>query len=109
MPARYVGETVTIRALLGAYETLHASLVVARHTKQGHHQVVMELAHYAGLLRPLTLPPAPAPPRFDPGYSARSLGNDPSNAAVMVHNLAIYATIAQDEYGQSSLAPEVTP
>ena len=34
VPTRYVGETVTIRALLGAYEILHAGLVIMRHAKQ---------------------------------------------------------------------------
>ena len=109
VPARYVGETVTIRALLGAYEILYAGLVIARHTKQGRHHVVMEPAHYAGLLRPSTLRPVPAPPRFDPGFPAAPIGNDPASAMVTVRDLAVYAAIAEAECGPSSVVPEVTP
>jgi transposase len=87
VPARYVGESVVIRELLGAYEILHQGQVIARHRAVGRRQVVMEPAHYAGLLRPRGTPPVAGPPRFDPGY--------PAGADVAVRDLAIYAAIAE--------------
>jgi len=89
VPVQYVGETVTIREVLGSYEILHAGTVIARHAQLGRHRVIMERAHYAGLLRPGSWGPAsppPTPPRFDPGY--------PASADVVVRDLAIYAAIA---------------
>ena len=47
----------------------------------------MDPAHYAGLLRPATALAAEAPPRWDPAY--HQLG------AVMVRDLAVYATVAE--------------
>jgi transposase len=89
VPARYVGESVVIRELLGSYEILHAGAVIARHRAAGRHQVVVEPAHYAGLLRPRGSMAATAgPPRYDPGY--------PAGAEVTVRDLGIYAAIAEE-------------
>jgi hypothetical protein len=87
VPARYVGELVVIRELLGSYEILHQGTVIARHRALGRQHVVMEPAHYAGLLRPRGAPALPGPPRFDPGY--------PASADVAVRDLTIYAAIAE--------------
>ena len=94
VPVHYVGATVTIRELLGSYEILHAGTVIARHLALGRHQVQMERAHYAALLRPRGRDgrtPAPAPPRYDPTYAAA----DPATAEVVVRDLAEYAAIAE--------------
>lgn len=87
VPARYVGELVVVRELLDSYEILHQGDVIARHRAVGRRQVIMEPAHYAGLLRPCGVAPAAGPPRFDPSY--------PATADVAVRNLDVYAAIAE--------------
>lgn len=89
VPVAFVGCTVTVRELLGAYEILHQGQVIARHPRRGRHQVVMERAHYADLLRPPTArsaPLRPQPPQHDPRY--------PVAADVAVRDLSVYAAIA---------------
>jgi transposase len=88
VPVRYVGTTVVIRELAGAYEILAGDAVIARHPRLGRHRVAMEPAHYAGLLRPPGLAPAPAPPRWDPTY--------PAAADVAVRDLACYAALVEE-------------
>ena len=89
VPARYVGESVVVRELLGSYEILHEGAVIARHRSVGRHQVVLEPTHYAGLLRPRgSAPLAAGPPRYDPGY--------PGTADVTVRDLGVYAVIAEE-------------
>jgi hypothetical protein len=88
VPVRYVGATVAIRELLGAYEVLLNGEVIARHTRRGRHQVAMEPEHYAGLLRPrghATVGAPPDPPRWDPDY--------PASADVAVRSLDVYAAL----------------
>ncbi|MGI8497331.1 MAG: Mu transposase domain-containing protein [Gemmatimonadaceae bacterium] len=96
VPARYVGATVTVRELLGSYEILHEGTVIARHTGRGRHQMVMEPAHYEGLLRP---GPGAAralePPRFDPDY--------PLLGDVAVRDLMVYADLVSAAAGEGSL------
>lgn len=89
VPVEFVGTTVTIRELLGAYEILYQGRVIARHARQGRHQVIMERAHYAGLLRPRRpgQDRREQPPRHDPRY--------PASADVAVRDLAVYAAIAE--------------
>jgi transposase len=91
VPVAFVGCTVTVRELLGAYEILHQGRVIARHARSGRHRVVMERAHYADLLRPSgavqTYRLSAAPPRHDPRY--------PASADVTVRDLAVYAAIAE--------------
>ena len=88
VPVRYVGQEVRIRETTGGYEILHEDLVIARHVRVARHQVVMEPAHYAGLLRPGgRTPPAP-PPRFDPGY--------PAEANVEIRDLGVYAALVEE-------------
>jgi hypothetical protein len=55
--------------------------------------VVMEPAHYAGLLRVGRGFPQAAPPRFDPNFSR--LGE------VMVRDLTLYEAISQSEGGDA--------
>jgi transposase len=88
VPARYAGEAVVVRELLGSYEILHQGTVIARHRSQGRHRVIMEPAHYAGLLRPRGSAPAAQPPRHDPGY--------PASGDVTRRDLAFYAAIAEE-------------
>jgi transposase len=91
VPVRYVGATVTIRALTDAYEICAGEVAIARHPRQGRRQVVMEPAHYAGLLRPHGRSALPAPPRWDPGY--------PAGADVQVRDLATYAALVEEVAG----------
>lgn len=88
VPVQFVGESVVIRELMGSYEIVHQGTVIARHRAEGRHQVVMEPAHYAGLLRPRGSTPAAGPPRYDPGY--------PASADVATRDLGVYAAIAEE-------------
>ena len=88
VPAQYVGTTVGIRERAGHYDILYAGAVIASHAAQGRHAVIMEPAHYAGLLRPRGAPLPASPPRCDPGY--------PASADVVVRDLGIYAAIAEE-------------
>jgi transposase len=93
VPVQFVGATVTVRELLGAYEILHAGQVIARHASRGRHHVVMERAHYAGLLEPARtyrLRAADRPPQLDPRYPAY-----PASGDVTVRDLGIYAALAE--------------
>jgi len=89
VPTRYAGASVVIRELLGSYEIVHEGTVIARHRAVGRHQVVMEAAHDAGLLRPgRGSPEGASPPRFDPGY--------PLGADVAVRDLGVYAALVEE-------------
>lgn len=88
VPVRYVGAQVRIRETTAGYEILHQDTVIARHPRVERHQVVMDPAHYAGLLRPSGLAAAPAPPRWDPSY--------PASGDVAVRDLAVYAALAEE-------------
>jgi transposase len=87
VPVRYVGHTVTVQETAAHYELFAGSDCIARHAKAGRHAVVMDPAHYAGLLRPSVPPTPPAPPRWDPAY--HQLGQ------VTVRDLRLYAAIAE--------------
>jgi transposase len=99
VPVQYVGQTVSIRELLGAYEILHDGTVIARHTRLARHQVAMEPRHYAGLLRPRAGPIASGltPPRFDPGY--------PASADVAVRDLSVYAALVEEPMPEPAAMP----
>ena len=51
VPAEYVGAQVSVHESAEYYEFFHEEKLVARHQKAVRHSVVMEPAHYAGLLR----------------------------------------------------------
>jgi transposase len=88
VPVRYVGRTVQVHETLTHYELVVDGTAVATHTKAPRHTVVMDRAHYAGLLRPGGRPAAEeTPPRWDPAY--RGLGD------VVVRDLGLYAAIAE--------------
>ncbi len=89
MPVQYVGTTVTVHETATHDELLAGDRCIARHARAARHTVVMDPAHYAGLLRPGMVPPPAAPPQWDPAYSA--LGE------VLVRDLATYAAIAEGE------------
>jgi len=85
VPVRYVGQTVAVRETATHYVILAGDTCIAQHAKAGRHAVVMEPAHYQGLLRPGAAPLTDAP-RWDPAYQA--LG------AVEVRDLAIYDALS---------------
>jgi hypothetical protein len=51
VPVEYIGQTVSVQESTSHYEIFHRARLVARHQKAARHSVVMEPAHYAGLLR----------------------------------------------------------
>ncbi len=87
VPVRYVGQTITVHETATQYQLVVDTTCVAQHAKAARHAVVIDPAHYAGLLRPPGTPEPDAPPRWDPAY--RQLGD------VMVRDLAVYATAAE--------------
>jgi transposase len=87
VPVRYVGRTVSVQETATHYELFAGAECVARHAKAGRHAVVMDPAHYAGLLRTSGPPTPPAPPQWDPAY--HQLGQ------VAVRDLGLYAAIAE--------------
>lgn len=87
VPVQYVGMTVSVQETTTHYEIFHDGACIARHPKAPRAAVVMEPAHYHGLLRPRTPSADSAPPKWDPGY--RPVGD------VAVRDLAIYAAAAE--------------
>ena len=92
VPAEYVGALVSVQENAEHYEFLHEGKLVARHQKAARHSVVMEPAHYAGLLRVSREAARPPAPRFDPNFGR--LGE------VMVRDLALYEAASQSEGGE---------
>jgi transposase len=84
VPVRYVGHTVDVRETATHYVIVAGETCIAQHAKAGRHAVVMDPAHYAGLLRPGPRPLADAP-QWDPAYHALGV--------VEVRDLAIYETL----------------
>ena len=87
VPARHVGETVAVHETATHFEIFRDGERIARHQKAGRHAVVMEPAHYAGLLRPGRAAEPSTPPRWDPQYL--QLGGE-----VVVRDLAVYEALA---------------
>ena len=92
VPAEYVGMLVSVQESAEHYEFFHQEKLVARHQKAARHSVVMEPAHYAGLLRVSRAAALPPAPRFDPNFGR--LGE------VMVRDLALYEVASQSEGGE---------
>ena len=84
VPVEYVGRMVSVHEGAGYYEFFQQDKLIARHLRAELYSVVMEPAHYAGLLR-VACGRHSAPPRFDPYYYG-GLGE------VMVGDLQLYET-----------------
>jgi hypothetical protein len=82
VPAHLVGTTVTVREHAHEFTVWAGETRVATHVRQPRHQVVMDPAHYAGLLRVDQTPLATTPPRHDPRYVG--------HGEVAVRDLAVY-------------------
>jgi hypothetical protein len=93
VPVEYVGKTVSVQENATHYEIFHQDRLIACHGKAARHSVVMEPAHYTGLLRAGGNPSPAAPPRFDPYFDG--LGE------VMVRDLKLYEEISQSEGGEA--------
>lgn len=91
VPVRFVGQTVDVRETATHFVILAGDTCIAQHATAGRHAVIMEPAHYAGLLRPAGAPRTEAP-QWDPAYHA--LG------AVEVRDLAIYDALSTSGGGQ---------
>ena len=87
VPARLVGATVEVHESAAGFAIQHANAVVAEHARRPRHQVIMDPAHYAGLLRLDRTPLAVQPPQYDPRY--QQIG------VVEARDLAIYDGIAE--------------
>jgi transposase len=87
VPVHYVGQTVTVHEGAADYQIFHDSQLIARHQKSARHSVVMDPAHYRGLIRRGKLCDSPAPPRWDPSYLA--LGE------VTVRDLSVYERLSE--------------
>ena len=75
------------------YEIIHQDQLIARHQKTTRHSVVMEPAHYAGLLKVGARALLGAPPRFDPNFGPFG--------EVMVRDLKLYEAISRSEGGEA--------
>lgn len=93
VPVAYVGQTVSVQESTSHYEIFHRARLVARHLKTARHSVVMDPAHYAGLLRTGGKPSPAAPPRFDPCFGGFG--------EVMVRDLALYEIVSRSEGGET--------
>jgi len=75
-----------VREHASAFTIWHGETVVATHARQRRHQVVMQPAHYAGLLRVDQTPLALMPPQYAPRY--------PQSGDVAARDLAVYERFA---------------
>jgi transposase len=87
VPVEYVGTTVHVQETSHHYEIFHGGMCIVRHAKTTRHAVVVDRAHYRGLLCAGESAATPRPPQWDPGYG--DLGE------VMVRDLALYAAVAE--------------
>ena len=85
--------TVSIHESATHYEIFHQDQLIAHHQKTSRHSVVMEPAHYAGLLKVGARALLGAPPRFDPNFGAFG--------EVMVRDLKLYEAITRSEGGEA--------
>ena len=88
VPAQLVGATVLVKEHAQDFTIWHRDTVVATHPRQARHQVAMQPAHYAGLLRVDQTPLLAAPPQYDPRY--------PVAGQVMTRDLAVYEQYAAE-------------
>ena len=90
VPARLVGATVEIFESAAGFAMQHGDTIVAEHVRRPRQQVVMDPAHYTGLLRVDRTPRALAPPQYDPRYQHVGL--------VERRDLAIYEALSDERY-----------
>jgi DNA replication protein DnaC len=76
VPVRFVGQPVDVRETATHYVIMTGDTCIAQHVKAGRHAVVMEPAHYQGLLRPGALPLVDRAP-MGPRISGARCGRDP--------------------------------
>lgn len=94
VPVEYVGKTVSVQESATDYEICYQDRLIARHPKAARHSVVMQPAHYAGLLRAAgNNPPRTLPPRFDPYFEGFG--------EVMVRDLKLYEAVSQSQGGEA--------
>jgi transposase len=94
VPVEFVGQAVSVHEDIAHYEFFHHQRLIARHPKAARYSVVMEPAHYAGLLRVSgSKCVGTPPPRFDPYFG--ELGE------VMVRDLKLYEIVSQSEGGEA--------
>jgi transposase len=93
VPAAYAGQTVSVHEGLGHYEFFHHDHLIACHPKAARHSMVMDPAHYAGLLRTGGKSAPAAPPRFDPYFAGFG--------EVMVRDLKLYEVVSASEGGDA--------
>ena len=94
VPAEYVGTVVSVQENAEHYEFFHQDKLVARHPKAARHSVVMEPAHYAGLLRAGGSKSVATPaPRFDPYFDGFG--------EVMIRDLRLYEIVSQSQGGET--------
>lgn len=86
VPAHLAGTTVTVREHATDFTIWQRDALVATHARQGRKQVVMEPAHYAGLLRVDRTRLAAQPPQYDPRYTGQ--------CEVTPRDLAVYERFA---------------
>lgn len=91
VPAALVGATVMVREHASAFTIWHRDTVVATHARHARQQVVMQPAHYVGLLRVDQTPLAVQPPQHDPRYATRG--------EVAVRDLGVYERYAALDAG----------
>jgi transposase len=87
VPAHLSGATVTVHEHATDFTIHHGDVLVARHARHGRAHIVMEPAHYAGLLRVDRTPLALQPPQHDPRYVGQG--------EVTTRDLAVYERYAE--------------
>jgi transposase len=87
VPVEYVGMVVAVNESASHYEMVYQGKVIAHHPKAQRHSVVMEPAHYHGLLKMAERSNCVTPPRFDPAFG--QLGE------VMVRDLEQYEAASE--------------
>ncbi|MCC6773241.1 MAG: IS21 family transposase [Gemmatimonadaceae bacterium] len=89
VPAHLAGTIVTVREHATDFTIWQGDTVVATHARQGRRQVVMEPAHYAGLLRVDRTRLAAPPPQYDLRYAG--------HGEVTARDLEVYERFAAME------------
>ena len=87
VPAQFVGTRVQVYEHATTFSIHHEQTQIAQHVRHGRAQVVMDPAHYAGLLRVNRTPLALQPPQHDPRYAGRG--------EVTTRDLTVYERFAE--------------